>query len=126
MVLYSVSSQEIVGINNNMKIQIHEKDIKKIYNGLRSSAKKRGIPFTLTMEEIQQISIPISCPIFHTALEYHRGVACDNSISFDRIDSSKGYDITNLHVISNRANKLKSDATIIELQQLAEYFTISD
>jgi len=106
-----------------MKIDVHEKDIKKIYNGLRSSAKKRGIPFTLTMEEIQQISIPISCPILHIPLEYHRGVARDNSISFDRIDSSKGYCITNLHVISARANKLKSDATFIELRQLAEYFT---
>jgi len=109
-----------------MRIEVHEKDIKKIYNGLRSGAKKRGIPFTLTMEEVLQISIPISCPILHIPMEYHRGKACDNSISFDRIDSSKGYDITNLHVISNRANKLKSDATIVELQQLAEYFTSSD
>jgi hypothetical protein len=46
------------------------------------------------------------------------GESIDNSPSLDRIDTSKGYVKGNVWVISWRANKLKSDATLAELESI--------
>ena len=105
-----------------MSQQIFEKDIKKIYNQIKSSAKRRNIYFDLKLSELNDLSFPITCPIFDIPLEYHYGKAEDNSPSVDRIDSNKGYTIDNIVIISNRANRLKSDATNKELSLLANFY----
>lgn len=97
-------------------------EIKTIYNRLKASAAKRNIPFDLTLVDLNNLSYPITCPILGIPLSFNRGEAKDNSYSIDRIDSTKGYVIGNIEVISLRANKLKSDATIQEIQLLAEYY----
>lgn len=98
------------------------KEIRQLYNHLKSSAKKRNIPFTLTLTELNNLSFPITCPILNIPLKWNIGQAQDNSYSIDRIDSSKGYEIDNIIVISNRANILKRDATKEELKLLSEYY----
>ena len=97
-------------------------DVRTIYNRLKSSANKRNIEFNLTLPELNNLSFPITCPILGIPLQYNRGEALDNSYSVDRIDSTKGYSINNIEVISLRANKLKSNATMQEIQLLAEYY----
>lgn len=98
-------------------------DLKPIYNRLKNSAKKRGIPFDLTIVDLEDISIPLRCPINGLPLAFNRGKALDNSVSYDRIDSSKGYTRDNIIVISWKANRLKNNATANELQQLSEFYT---
>lgn len=98
------------------------KEISKIYSSLKSSAKKRGIEFTLDKADLWDIDIPLTCPVLGIPLEFSRGVATDNSVSYDRIDNSKGYDKSNLMIISYRANRLKSDASLIEMKMLAEFY----
>lgn len=97
-------------------------EIKTIYNRLKLSAKKRNIPFELTLTDLNNLSFPITCPILNIPLTFNRGQAQDNSYSIDRIDSSKGYTIDNIVVISLKANKLKNNATSNELKQIAEYY----
>ncbi|WP_145960516.1 hypothetical protein [Novosphingobium meiothermophilum] len=45
-----------------------------------------------------------------------------NSPSLDRIEPELGYVPGNTIVISNRANRLKSDATIDELRAIASFY----
>lgn len=97
-------------------------ETKKIYNHLKSSAKRRNIPFDLTLIDLNNFTFPINCPITGEKLKY-KGSLEDNTYSFDRIDSSKGYTIDNLIIISWRANKLKNNATLKELNQLADFYT---
>lgn len=97
-------------------------EIKTIYNRLKASAKSRNIPFNITIPELNNISFPISCPIFNIPLKFNRGEAKDDSYSFDRIDSSKPYEIDNLIIVSWKANRLKNNATLQEMQQIAEFY----
>jgi hypothetical protein len=97
-------------------------EIKKIYNHLKGSAKKRKIPFTLTLPELNNLSFPITCPILGIPLRFNRGGQQDNSYSFDRIDSTKGYEIDNVIIVSWKANRLKSNATKEELKAIYEFY----
>lgn len=97
-------------------------EIKVIYNRLKGSAKSRGIPFNLTITDLNNLTYPITCPILGIPIKFNRGKAEDNSISIDRIDSTKGYEIDNIVVISLKANKLKSNSTKEELQKLSEFY----
>ena len=90
----------------------------KILNRAKSRASKTGKKFNLELTDIQ---IPEICPVFKVPMKGKYAP------SIDRIDSSKGYVKGNIHIISWRANSLKSDATPEELKQLSDYFgAISD
>lgn len=97
-------------------------ETKELYNRLKSSAKSRGIPFSLTLMDLNNLTFPITCPVLGIPIKFNRGKAEDNSISIDRIDSSKGYEIDNIIVVSLKANKLKSNATKEEMQKLSEFY----
>lgn len=94
-------------------------DIKTIHSRLKSSAKKRGIHFNLQLTDLYELSYPLTCPILGIPLQFNRGKVQDNSYSIDRIDSSLGYVQDNIQVISYRANMLKNNATVEELELLA-------
>jgi len=79
-----------------------------LYSRAKYRAKQRGLEFSITKDDI---IIPDICPLLLTPME---------SPSLDRIDSTKGYTPDNIQVISNRANTLKNNATLEELQTLVE------
>lgn len=105
-----------------MNLHVTQKDVKQIYNQLKASAKKRGIAFELTLVDLNELSFPLTCPVLGIRLVYNRNKAQDNSFSVDRRDSSLGYTSDNIVVVSNRANKLKSDATTNELSRLVDFY----
>ncbi len=82
----------------------------------RKRAKNKNLEHNITLEDIV---IPEVCPLLGIPLETNKtkGYA-DNSPSLDRIDSSKGYIKGNVMVVSFRANMLKSNGTIEELELL--------
>jgi hypothetical protein len=82
-------------------------------------AHQRGIPFNLTKDDIV---IPKTCPVLGIELrqlsmedEPQKGYHT-NAPSLDRIIPELGYVKGNVRVISARANLLKNDATISELE----------
>lgn len=83
----------------------------------RCRAKKAGIPFTITAADI---TIPEFCPVFGVLLTRGNSDECNPEI--DRIVNDLGYVPGNVLVISRRANRLKSDATLAEMQTLAYFY----
>ena len=67
------------------------------------------------------ITFPTHCPILGIELDYHAAHRQDNSPSFDRIDSSKGYVKGNVIIMSWRANRIKNDGTAEEHQLIANF-----
>jgi hypothetical protein len=87
---------------------------------VRARAKANGIQFSLTREDIV---IPSLCPILGIPfgpLGRGKGAKSD-SMSLDRIDPAKGYVPGNVQVISQKANRMKNDATAAELRLFAEW-----
>lgn len=78
------------------------------------------MPFTIAYEDIEW---PQVCPVLHIRLDYtpSRGGGRDASPSFDRRDPSIGYVRGNVLIISARANRIKSNATIHEIRAVADW-----
>ena len=81
-------------------------------------AKIRGLDFDISVDDI---IIDEVCPILKTPYKIGEEVVCYESPSLDRIDSSKGYIKGNVQVISYRANTIKCNSTIEELEMLLQY-----
>lgn len=109
-----------------MDYRIKPPEIKEIYNKLKQSAKRRNIEFSLTIPELNNLSFPISCPVLGIPLKWHRGLAQDDSYSFDRIDTAKGYHIDNIEIISVKANRAKNNLTDKEIQFFCNYYSVNN
>jgi hypothetical protein len=81
--------------------------------GAKRRAKVKRLEFNIDKEDIV---IPEVCPVLGLKLVRGTGKTHACSPSLDRIDPSKGYVKGNVRVISYRANQLKSDATLEELE----------
>lgn len=82
----------------------------------RQRASQNSIPFDI---ERSDIVIPACCPLLGLPLQRGgSGRVKYNSPSLDRIHNDRGYVKGNVWVISHRANHLKSNATLEELELL--------
>lgn len=98
-------------------------DVRKVYNQLKASAKKRNIEFSLTLTDLYHLDYPISCPILGIPLKFHRGRAEEDSPSIDRKDSTLGYIADNIQVISFKANRAKNNLSESELKKFSLYYS---
>lgn len=102
-----------------IKYELSNPDVVML-NRARHRAKKRGWEFNI---ERHDIVIPDICPVLKIPLVVHKegkpGYHHD-SPSLDRIDNSKGYVKGNIRVISNKANLLKSNASIEDMRLILE------
>lgn len=92
---------------------------RRLLSWSRDRSKRTGVPNTL---EIEDIKIPEVCPVLGIPLFYGDGVSCDNSPTIDRIVPEVGYVPGNIIVVSNRANRIKSNASWRELQMLTRFY----
>lgn len=101
------------------KLEYKEKNIRSIMlSTARRRAADRGLEFDL---QITDVAIPEKCPVLGLDLKASTGRMQNCSPTLDRIDSSRGYTRDNVRVISWRANRLKSDATIEEVAAILAY-----
>jgi len=84
-------------------------------------AKKVGMEFSITVEALHW---PEVCPVLGFRLNY--GAPTDghdswDGPSIDRHDNTKGYTLENSVVMSRKANALKSNADVNEVEKLLSY-----
>lgn len=84
-------------------------------------AEKKQVPFNLTTEYIETI-LPTHCPVFKTPFKYvGNGKIVPESPALDRIVPSLGYVEGNVHIISVKANNIKSAYTSKEVLKVAKW-----
>ena len=98
-----------------------------MFHSAKMRAKKEGLPFNLVLSDIV---IPELCPVLGIPLISNLGKSTGkgqtglpnfNAPTLDRIVPSLGYVRGNISVISWRANHIKTDATLEELQAIVMY-----
>jgi len=90
----------------------------KIWERTAKRAKENGTPFSLTVFDVPDI--PAVCPVLGIPLVANTVAGpLDSSPSVDRITPALGYVPGNIRIISNRANRLRGDATAAELALIA-------
>ena len=90
----------------------------EMWYGARKRAKEKGLPFSITMEDIR---IPVRCPVFGVEMAPGDGKAGRWSPSLDAIVPEKGYVLGNIQVISRFANTMKNSASPNELAIFSEW-----
>lgn len=89
---------------------------RRFIDSARVTACKSGVPFCITVDDIV---IPKRCPALGFRLV---GSGFDNNApSLDRLVPKLGYVPGNVRVISFRANRIKNNATPVELCQIAAW-----
>lgn len=93
-------------------------------NNAKARASRAGVPFNLSPRDI---IIPSHCPVLGIELfrTLGRQGGGPHSPSLDRIVPELGYVPGNVIVVSNRANRIKSDAAPHELRAVADFYEVS-
>ena len=115
--------------------------LKKWFTDKRHNAKRDGVEFAIEPEDIPGVKIretitywhkrkhtswegveyPKVCPVLGIKLDWGMNGCNNNSPSLDRIDSTKGYIPGNVMMMSQLANKMKSNSTPEQLNQFSRY-----
>ncbi len=90
-----------------------------MFQQVKNRAASRGIKFSISLSDIQ---IPEFCPVLGIKLKTGVTHSRPDSPSLDRIDSSKGYIKGNVIVVSHRANTIKNNSTIEELEAVFNFY----
>lgn len=90
---------------------------KYLWTVAKHRAKEKQIDFNITLDDI---IIPEKCPVLGIEIKRAHGhnTHKPNSPSIDRINNLLGYVKGNVRVISLKANYLKSNATLEELEKI--------
>ncbi len=87
---------------------------KEMWRRSRERARRLGIPFEIG----DTLIIPECCPVLGVTLTAG-GRRSATSPSLDRVDPDLGYTPGNIRIISDRANRLKSNRSVKTLEALA-------
>ena len=87
----------------------------------KERADKCRVPITIDHTDI---IIPKKCPVLGIRLVRNKKQQLDNSATIDRIKPQLGYVKGNIWVISQRANRIKNNATLNELELIAKAIEI--
>ena len=109
---------------NREKVSQRSKELRKENIGkylvaeARRRAKSKGLAFNL---EVNDVQVPEVCPVLGIPMFVSEKNSSPNSPTLDRIIPERGYVRGNVRVISHRANTIKSDASIDEIEAVYLY-----
>lgn len=104
---------------NEYSRNYHKKNLEKtLLRGAKYRAQKRDLEINI---ELADIVVPEKCPILNIPIIRGEGKVLPNSPTLDRIDSRKGYVKGNIQVISFRANTVKNDLLLEEIELLYKW-----
>lgn len=107
-------------IRNQKALAFHRSDYRRsMFQRTRKLAALRGIPFDL--ESKDDLPLVTHCPIFKVPLTQEGG-RNDFSPSIDRLVPSLGYTKGNIIVVSELANRIKSNATPEQVLAVGEFY----
>ena len=89
-----------------------------LFRNAKGRSKRYNLPFTLKIEDIV---IPEFCPVLGIKLRKASGKMDDFSPTLDRLNPKLGYTKENICVMSNRANRMKSNGSIEEHEKVAKF-----
>ena len=89
---------------------------KRMLRDAKYRAYKKNIHFSLTIDDLH---IPERCPVFGFKLIIGHP---HKTPSLDRIIPELGYVKSNVIVVSNLANRIKTDAAIHQLRLVADFY----
>ena len=94
---------------------IADPNVRNLVKAAAGRARKRGMEFDLKSSLLR---IPDICPVLGLTLKKTPGRCTPETPSLDRIDSSRGYTLDNVRIISWRANALKNNGTLAEFRAI--------
>lgn len=94
--------------------------VNRMWQNSKDRAERKGVPHSITRDDI---FIPETCPVLGIPLRPRKGIQgpCSNSPTLDRFVPELGYVAGNVRVISSRANSLKGNATVEEVEAILAY-----
>jgi len=96
--------------------------LNKLLQQARVRAKTNNVECNLTVDDLIEIfPADRKCPVFGIDLFWGSGFDRNNSPSLDRFDPSLGYTKDNVYIISWKANRIKSNATLEEIEAILYY-----
>lgn len=109
---YDLKREHILNLSKQRRKENPEKTLLVL---AKQRAKKKGVPFDLSVEDIK---IPLLCPLLNIELCPSSNTVSRNSPTLDRIIPDLGYVKGNVWVISMRANLIKNDASLSDLKTI--------
>lgn len=87
----------------------------------KSVCEKEGIPYNITPNDLAPY--PLTCPVLGITINWtNEGKGSPNdSPSIDRMVPELGYVKGNVRIISQKANRMKSNASLEELEAIVSY-----
>jgi hypothetical protein len=98
--------------------------IQRLLYNAKYRARDKNMKFSVTASDLGDWRSMIHCPILPwIVLNWESNNCSDNCPTIDRQDNTLGYVPGNVHIVSWRANSIKSNATDKEIIALAKYLT---
>ena len=111
---------------NRARDRYLDNPIPQMLSNSRIRAKKKGIPHNIDTSYLEKIwPVENKCPVLGNKFEmgYKNGKSKNLSPSLDRIIPKKGYVYGNLVIVSDIVNRLKSDATLKDMEKILKFYT---
>lgn len=87
-------------------------------NNAKRRAEAAGITFAIDLDWLLTV-VADTCPLLGVPLNYANKTSLHDSPAIDRIDNTRGYEPSNCWVISMKANRIKSNASVSEIEAVA-------